>query len=261
MSRASLGRIPILLAALVAVATPAAALEPSGVAIKIDRTVDASGPAARRVLEVQGAVFMGDVLVSNPSGLAQIRFIDDTRIVVGPSTRLTIDRFVFNPDNTAKEVSINLLKGSLRFISGKSPSRVYSVRTPTIAVGVRGTVFDVNARGPDSSVVFLEGSGEICDVAGFCVQITDDCRMFVGPRGGGFYNPAGIERRQRLSVFFPFVVSQSRLDPAFRTNIRGCGSTAMFPGSAGEGNAGGAPGGGPPGKPQGGGGGSFGTRN
>ena len=58
--------------------------------------------------------------------------------------------------------------------------------------------------------------------------------MFVAPRGGGFNNPTGIDRRQRLSVFFPFIASQSQLDPAFRSECPRCGSTTVFPGSSGD---------------------------
>ena len=37
---------------------------------------------------------MGDEIVAHPHGLAQIRFIDNTRIVIGPNSRLRIDTFI-----------------------------------------------------------------------------------------------------------------------------------------------------------------------
>jgi hypothetical protein len=121
-----------------ALAGPAAALEPSGHAVKVNPAVNATGPGGERMIVLEGAVFMGDVIVANPNGLAQIRFIDDTRLVVAPNSRLTIDTFVFNPDNTAQEVAITLIKGSMRFISGNSPDEAYTLRTPTMTVGIRG---------------------------------------------------------------------------------------------------------------------------
>jgi hypothetical protein len=125
-------------AANMAFAGPAAALEPSGHAVKVSPAVNATGPGGERMIVLQGAVFMGDEIVANPSGLAQIRFIDNTRLVVAPNSRLTIDTFVFNPDNTAREVAISLIKGSLRFISGNSPDGAYTIRTPTMTAGIRG---------------------------------------------------------------------------------------------------------------------------
>lgn len=123
---------------MTAFAQPAKATDPSGHAVKVDPAVNASGPGGRRLIELQGAVFMGDEIVASSVGLAQIIFIDDTRLVVGPNSRLKIDTFVFNPDNTAKKVSIRAIKGTFRFISGKSPNTAYSIRTPTATIGIRG---------------------------------------------------------------------------------------------------------------------------
>ena len=119
-------------------AAPAAALEASGHAIRIDPAVDATGPGGERMIELQGAVFMGDQIVAGPNGLAQIKFIDNTRIVIGPNSRLTIDTFVFNPDMTAREVVVTAIEGTFRFISGNSPDDAYTIRTPTMTMGIRG---------------------------------------------------------------------------------------------------------------------------
>ena len=123
---------------LVIAAGTAAALEPSGHAVKVDPAVNATGPGGERLIELQGAVFMGDQIVAGPVGLAQIKFIDETRLVVGPNSRLTIDTFVFNPDLTARDVTVTVLKGTFRFISGRSPAKAYTIRTPTATMGIRG---------------------------------------------------------------------------------------------------------------------------
>jgi len=117
---------------------PAAAIEPSGKTIRIDPAVDATGPGGVRMLELEGAVFMGDEIVASPHGLAQIRFVDNTRIVIGPNSRLTIDTFIFNPDLTAQKVTVTTIKGVFRFISGNSPASAYTIRTPTATIGIRG---------------------------------------------------------------------------------------------------------------------------
>ncbi len=92
---------------------------------------------------------MGDQIVAGPDGLAQIRFIDNTRLVVGPNSRLTINSFIFDRNDKAKKVTINALKGAFRFISGDSPHQAYTLKTPTMEIGFRGTVVDINARGPE----------------------------------------------------------------------------------------------------------------
>jgi hypothetical protein len=125
-------------AAVLQLGGAAAALEPSGHAVRVNPAVNAAGPVGERLIELQGAVFMGDEIVANPNGLAQIKFIDNTRLVVGPNTRLRIDSFVFNADKTARDVTISVVKGSFRFISGNSPDEAYTLRTPTMSIGVRG---------------------------------------------------------------------------------------------------------------------------
>jgi hypothetical protein len=132
--------LPIAVAALATIvaAGPAAAQTPSGYAVKVDPLINATGPGGRRMIELQGAVFMGDQIVAGPVGLAQIKFIDDTRLVVGPNSRLTIDTFDFNPDMTARNVSITALVGTFRFIKGKSRTGAYNIRTPTATLGIRG---------------------------------------------------------------------------------------------------------------------------
>ena len=137
-TRIFLGLTFVAFAAAVVLAGPAVALEPSGHAVRVDPAVNASGPGGRRLIELEGAVFIGDQIVASPNGLAQIKFIDDTRIVIGPNSRLTIDTFVFNPDNTAKKVTLTAIKGTFRFISGNSPDGAYTIRTPTMTIGIRG---------------------------------------------------------------------------------------------------------------------------
>jgi len=132
------GKYLFLAGALAFVSGTAAALEPSGHAVAVDPAVSGAGPGGRRLIELEGAVFMGDEIVAGAMGLAQIRFIDDTRLVIGPNSRLKIDSFVFNPDNTAKKVTISAIKGTFRFISGKSPSGAYNIRTPSSTIGIRG---------------------------------------------------------------------------------------------------------------------------
>ena len=124
--------------AAIALSSSAAAIEPSGHAVRVDPAVNAAGPGGERLIELQGAVFVGDEIVANPNGLAQIIFVDNTRIVIGPNSRLTIDTFVFNPDNTARKVAITAIKGTFRFISGNSPDGAYTIRTPTMTIGIRG---------------------------------------------------------------------------------------------------------------------------
>jgi len=204
-------------------ASSAFALEPSGSAVKVTRITLADGPGGGRTLETEGSVYSGDAITTNPNGLAQIEFIDNTRIVVGPNSSLVLDEFVFNPNRTAEKVVVNAVKGVFRFISGDSPHDAYSIHLPTMVIGVRGTNFDARASGDTSYAVFHEGSGVGCPGGGACVPLDGGCRLYAAPAGGAINTPGRLETQRVFFAYFSQLLGdQSRLEPAFRANTRDC---------------------------------------
>ncbi len=156
---------PFVLALLASTCLPLEAIaDPSGSAIKVTTNAKASGPeGGDRVLQAPGDIFQGDEIVTDAGGEAQIAFVDNTRFVVGPNSKVTIDDFVFRKNGTAIDVGVSALKGSFRFIGGKSPSTVYSVRTPTAAIGIRGTVFDLRIKDNGETIIlWQDGEGWFC---------------------------------------------------------------------------------------------------
>jgi hypothetical protein len=120
-------------------AFPAAvAAQPSGIVIAVVQSSEADGTTGRRVLSEEGPVYSGDHITTGAIGQAQLKFRDGTKLVVGPNSMMTIDAFVFADDDTARQISINAVRGAFRFIAGKSPKDVYSITTPTATIGVRG---------------------------------------------------------------------------------------------------------------------------
>ena len=226
-----LRRLVLTLLAGTCLSGQAQAQEPSGNVIRVDPAVNAAGPGGQRLLELEGAIFMGDEIVASPQGLAQIRFLDDTKMVIGPNSRLRIDEFVFNPDNSARRVTVSVVKGVFRFISGNGSPGAYNLRTSTLTIGLRGTVVDGYSavNGDESGAAFLAGGGDVCDSGGSnCVVATDDCTLLVAPRGGGVGEATGLDRDLRMQVRFPFIQGggQGALDPAFQVDTAVC-STAQ----------------------------------
>jgi hypothetical protein len=134
------GATRILLGATIACAAivGTAAAEPSGVVIAVVQQSEADGETGKRVLMPAAPVFSGDQILTGPIGEAQVKFRDNTKLVVGPNSKMVIDAFVFNNDDTARKISINAVRGAFRFISGKSPKDAYLITTPTATIGVRG---------------------------------------------------------------------------------------------------------------------------
>jgi len=134
--RSAAAGIAALAAALVV--GPAVDAQPSGVVLAVVQQSEIDSATGRRVLVQEAAVFSGDRIITGPGGEAQVKFRDDTRLVVGPNSMMTIDAFVFNDDDTARQISINAVRGAFRFITGNSPKDAYSITTPTATIGVRG---------------------------------------------------------------------------------------------------------------------------
>jgi ferric-dicitrate binding protein FerR (iron transport regulator) len=240
-----------LLTATLATIPLVAAPNPSGTAEKVSQSANASGAAGARVLEVEGAVFKGDEIRTDRAGEAQIRLADDTRIVVGPSARLTIDNFVFN-GNTAERVTLSAVRGAFRFITGKSRKLAYVLRTPVMTIGVRGTGLDgyVEPGTGRTTIAIYEGAAQLCDVTGQCIEVGETCGVTVIP-GGGFGEPTPGSR----AVLFPYGGSQASLLPDFRLDVSGCRTASAPPresgslrgGGGGTGGGGNGGGGGDPG--------------
>jgi hypothetical protein len=198
--------------------------DPSGSAVKVVPAASAAGQSGSRVLKAQGPVFMGDQLATDRIGEAQILFRDETRLVVGPNSRMVIDRFVYSPDQTAQAVGMKALKGTFRFITGVSRKQAYSIKTPTMSIGVRGTRFDFTVRSRAVTIFALyEGGARLCDARGHCVDVEGTCKVVTTKPAGGFADIDGqMKRTQTLAAYFPYAKSQRGLLPDFRVDSSGC---------------------------------------
>ncbi|MBW1998114.1 MAG: FecR domain-containing protein [Deltaproteobacteria bacterium] len=87
-------------------------------------------------------LFPGDLVVTGEGSRASLRLNDKSVLTLAASTKLTIDKSIYNPQKDDRSSLLKLLFGRARFIvtkiSGKSS---YRVMTPTAVCGVRGSDF------------------------------------------------------------------------------------------------------------------------
>ncbi len=114
----------------------------------------------------------------------QLLFRDETALSIGPSSEVTLDRFVFDASGSATSVAVNLSKGALRFVSGASDPRRYEVKTPLAVIGVRGIVIDVRYVDGKVYVILTEGATDVCVKGGRCVSVTRPGDAVVIGQGG-----------------------------------------------------------------------------
>lgn len=219
-------------------------MPPSGTVLAVVQSANIDSATGQEVLQPEAPVFSGDRIDTGPVGSAQIRFRDDTKLVVGPNSSMVIDAFVFNDDNTARQVSINALKGAFRFFTGKSRKDAYTITTPTATIGVRGTQFDIEIeREGTTRVANFEGMTRICrrdangDVQSDCIEQSESCSISVirpaEPKIARFTDDDVAFRNRQLKYYFPFVRDQSPLLPAFRVNLAQCNLADEVPNNAG----------------------------
>lgn len=105
------------------------------------RIIEAGNPAQAAV---GSAVHQDDVIETGKDGALGLTFIDDTTLSLGPNSRITLSKVVFDPDKGHFAFLADLARGTFMFISGGiarlSPQSV-RITTPVSTIGIRGTRF------------------------------------------------------------------------------------------------------------------------
>jgi hypothetical protein len=221
---ALVGMIAGLLVALWAHPGFAAVVAGRIVAVAKDANVD--GPSGNRELNTGETVGAGDLIITDRSGLVQLIFTDETRLVVGPNSKLLIEAYLLQTETKLSRFSAQALGGSFRFITGKSNKNAYAIRTPTGTIGVRGTVFDlfVAASGA-TDLALLSGGAELC-AGTSCLDMNGACDLATVSRSHGPERiGSALHRTRRLDERFRFINSQAALEPAFRVDTSACRAT------------------------------------
>ena len=90
-----------------------------------------------------------DQLVTGKDGRMGIAFTDDTRIAVGPNSKIVLATYKYDRTQQTGQFIARVNKGSLGVVSGKiakSAKDAMQVHTPTTILGVRGTRFVVDVK-------------------------------------------------------------------------------------------------------------------
>jgi len=107
--------------------------------------------------------------VETKNSTVDISFKDDTKVVIKENSRLLIDDFVFNPNQSGGKLGLKVGFGTVRYASGQiahaNPQSV-DIQTPTATIAVRGTDFNMTVDEIGRSLVVLVPS---CDQVGRCV--------------------------------------------------------------------------------------------
>lgn len=212
------------------IASPLAAQGIGEVLAVIDKT-SASGRVGERTLGVGTQVFIGDRVVTDATGEAQLLFTDGTRLVVGANSSLVIDDVLFRGEAAEKRFVVNAQVGAFRITQGDSAGRAYSVQTPSATISMLGTAFDftVTPKG-GSKLVLVQGEATMCGAGGEnanCETVEMRCALLTTDTGNRVWEvKRGNGRAQQTREYFPYMTSQSSLLEPFRIDDHDCDTDA-----------------------------------
>ncbi len=83
-------------------------------------------------------VYTNEVVRTGNASVADLKFLDDSSLNVGPVSEIRLDKFVYDPNGTAGSVVIEATKGAFRFVTGSQDQKVYQIKTPYGTLGIRG---------------------------------------------------------------------------------------------------------------------------
>ena len=188
-----------------------AAQEQIGTAVRVLNKVTAD----QTPLATGDGVAQNQTIEVAPDSLGELRLKDETLVAVGAGGRLVLDKFVYDPAKSSEDIAVRLVGGAFRFITGSASKRAYKITTPSSALSVRGTMFDVYIAPNGNEWLLLHvGSVEVCDTRGgqkgLCRVLRNPCEVLrISPDQSlgtpGVFRIAFGDMTVPFEVAFPFV--------------------------------------------------------
>jgi hypothetical protein len=94
-------------------------------------------------------VFATDTLRTGDDGTVGVTLRDDTRLSLGPSSEVRLERYVYAPGEGGFEMVLKFVRGASAYVSGRmaklAPDSI-RLETPAAIVGVRGTTVAISVE-------------------------------------------------------------------------------------------------------------------
>lgn len=165
------------------------------------KVTHASGPlfakkadGTTKVLTINSSVEVGDILVTEKSTYARIKFSDNSEMTLRPNTQIKITNYNYVEAKPHEDSAVyDLAKGGLRAITGAVGKRgnqdAYKMNTPTATVGIRGTVFECHfcegdcGKLPNGLYLFVSSGAIIANNSGGSQHINAGQYAYVSSPG------------------------------------------------------------------------------
>jgi hypothetical protein len=244
------------------VAAAGLALQPSisvaqssiGSAASVKNQVEGVLGGQTQTLSTGSAVHSNELIRSGEDAVANLVFIDETKLSVGPRSEVRLDKFVYDPNKKTGTVVVRATRGAYRFVTGVQDPRNYEIKTPYATLGVRGTILEVDLEGVDDAyaqagadddrrtrggrtdrgcenyvkVKLVEGAFIARTISGKTVMVTEPDTVLTVCSSGNFQTTQVSESILNFSPDSAFAVVQPGLGPAVLAAALGGGTLAVI---------------------------------
>jgi hypothetical protein len=138
-----------------------------------------------RELAIKDNVYSEETIETDADAATRIVFLDGTELSMGPSSRMVLDRYVYDPNSGTGEMAMRMVTGVFEFASGNIPASGYNLGTPFGNLAIRGTRCSLDvAAGSRLVLQCSELDPEGVSIAGQTVTSTSDCLLVPLPGTG-----------------------------------------------------------------------------
>ncbi len=131
-----------------------------GVVTAVNPQTYGQAPAREvRTVTLGNDVLFDERFVTEQTGQAQVLFLDQSSLTLGPNSEVTVDEFVYDPHQGTGKLATRVTEGLLRYVGGRISKQADVIfTTPTAVIGVRGGIalIDVAPNGA-TRATFLYG--------------------------------------------------------------------------------------------------------
>ena len=174
-----------------------------GAVARAQASVEGELGGDRRDLERDLPVFENEEVTTGKNARAVLRFLDGSVLTIGADAEVILDDYVYGNSGGV----ITLIKGALRFTSGKMGRLGLKIKMPVATIGIRGTDFWAGEIDGGYGVLLMHGEVDVTNEAGTVTLSEPHEGTFIAADGSAPGAVAiwedGIQEKALAAVAFP----------------------------------------------------------
>ena len=160
----------------------------------------------RRQLSTGDQIYQSDTITTEAKSSIKLQLKDDSQFELGPDAKLFATKFQYKQNTEEDSVTVEILKGTFRFITGliaKKKPEAMNVDTAVATIGIRGTNVIGKADATSATIILVESEDtsrkSAIEVSNSFGTVTIDEPGY-GTEIPDQYSPPSPPRRMRLQT-------------------------------------------------------------